>query len=95
MTILSFADTETEDLFYGRRVRGVGPAVAKQARLRLLALHGAPTLAVLASPGADLKQIKGRKPVWQMRVNRQYRLRFVVVRDPPLEVEEVWFGDPH
>ena len=56
--------------------------------------EGAATLAVLASPGADLKQIKGR-PMWQMRVNKQYRLRFVVVRDLPLEVEDVWFGDPH
>lgn len=95
MTILSFADEDTEDLFYGRRVKDVGPQIARQARLRLLALHGAPTLAVLASPGADLKQIKSRRPLWQMRVNRQYRLRFAVVRDPPLEVEDVWFGDPH
>ncbi len=95
MAILSFADDETEGLFYGRRVKSVGPQVAKQARLRLLALHGAPTLAVLASPGADLKQLKGAKAMWQMRVNLQYRLRFVVVRDPPLEVGDVWFGDPH
>lgn len=93
MAILTFADAQTEALFYGRRVRGVGPQIAQQARLRLLALHAAPTLAVLA--GADLKQIKGRRPVWQMRVNRQFRLRFIVVRDPPLEVEDVWFGDPH
>lgn len=93
--ILSFADDETEALFYGGRTRGVGAAAARQARLRLLALHAAPTLAALASPGADLKRIAGRKAVWQMRVNRQYRLRFVVVRDPPLEVEDVWFGDPH
>ena len=95
MAILGFADDETEDLFYGRRVKGVGPQIAKQARLRLLALHGAPTLAALASPGADLKQLKDAKPVWQMRVNQQYRLRFVVVRNPPLEVDDVWFGDPH
>ena len=95
MAILNFADDETEDLFYGRRVKGVGPHIAKQARLRLLALNGAPTLAALASPGADLKQLKGAKSMWQMRVNQQYRLRFVVVRDPPLDVGDVWFGDPH
>jgi plasmid maintenance system killer protein len=95
MAILSFADDATEDLFYGRRVKGVGPQIAHQARLRLLALHGAPTLAALASPGADLKRLKGAKSVWQMRVNQQYRLRFMVVRDPPLEVGDVWFGDPH
>ena len=57
MAMLNFADDETEDLFYGRRVKGVGPHIAKQARLRLLALHGAPTLSALASPGADLKQL--------------------------------------
>ncbi len=95
MAILSFADDETEDLFYGRRVKGVGAQIAKRARLRLAALHGAPTLSALASPGADLKQIKGEKALWQMRVNQQYRLRFVVVRDPPLDVADVWFGDPH
>lgn len=95
MTILSFADEETEDLFYGRRVKSVGAQVAKQARLRLLALNAAPTLGDLTSPGADLKQIKGKQATWQMRVNRQYRVRFVVVRDPPLEVDDVWFGDPH
>ncbi len=95
MTILSFADDQTEDLFYGRRVKSVGAQIAKQARLRLAALHGAPTLGALASPGADLKQIKGTKMLWQMRVNQQDRLRFVVVRDPPLGVADVWFGDPH
>ncbi|MBP6014855.1 MAG: type II toxin-antitoxin system RelE/ParE family toxin [Alphaproteobacteria bacterium] len=95
MAILSFADAETEDLFYGRRVRGVGTPIARQARLRMVALHGAPTLGALASPGADLKQLKGTKALWQMRVNQQYRLRFIVVRDPPLDVADVWFGDPH
>ena len=95
MPILNFANAETENLFYGRRVKSVGAQIAKQARFRMLVLHAAPTLAVLASPGADLKQIRGSKSVWQMRVNQQYRLRFGVVRDPPLEVEDVWFGDPH
>jgi plasmid maintenance system killer protein len=95
MTIRSFADDQTEDLFYGRRVKGVGAQIAKQARLRLAALHGAPTLGALASPGADLKQIKGARTSWQMRANQQYRLRFVLVRDPPLEVGDIWFGDPH
>lgn len=95
MAILSFADDETESLFYGRRAKGVGPQIARQARLRLAALHGAPTLSALASPGADLKKLKGAKALWQMRVNQQYRLRFVVVRDPSLDVADVWFGDPH
>lgn len=96
MPIASFADDDTARLFAGERVRGVGEAIARRARRRMQQLDAATKLSDLASPGADLKKLAGVKPqTWQIRVNDQYRLRFQVVRDAPLEVAEVWFGDPH
>ncbi len=94
--IASFAEQDTADIFAGQRVRGIAEAVAKRARRRLQQIDAATRLRDLAAPGADLKKLRGVKPeTWQVRVNDQYRVRFQIVRDNPLEVAEVWFGDPH
>jgi toxin HigB-1 len=94
--IASFADQDTADVFAGQRVRGVAEALAKRARRRLQQIDAATRLDDLACPGADLKKLKGVKPeTWQIRVGDQYRVRFQIVRHAPLEVAEVWFGDPH
>ena len=96
MPITSFADNDTASIFAGVRVRGVADDVAKRARRRMQQLDAATRLDDLASPGADLKKLAGTKPpTWQIRANDQYRVRFQIVRDAPLEVAEVWFGDPH
>ncbi|MGH6950138.1 MAG: type II toxin-antitoxin system RelE/ParE family toxin [Vitreimonas sp.] len=96
MPIVTFADDETARVFAGERVRGVADALAKRARRRMQQLDAATKLGDVASPGADLKKLAGGKPeTWQMRVNDQYRLRFKVIREAPLEIAEVWFGDPH
>jgi proteic killer suppression protein len=96
VAILSFADTETARLFAGDRVRGVSTEVARRARRRLQQLDAALKLDDLASPGADLKKLKGVTPeTWQIRVNDQFRIRFEIVRTTPLEITDVWFGDPH
>jgi toxin HigB-1 len=94
--IASFAEQDTADIFAGQRVRGIAEAVAKRARRRLQQIDAATQLGDLAAPGADLKKLQGVKPeTWQVRVNDQYRVRFQIVRHNPLEVAEVWFGDPH
>lgn len=96
MAIATFADADTARLFAGQRVRGIADALAKRARRRLQQIDAATRLDDLASPGADLKKLAGTKPpTWQIRVNDQYRVRFQIVRDAPLEVADVWFGDPH
>ena len=96
MPIVTFADNDTARIFAGQRVRGVAEAVAKRARRRLQQIDAATRLDDLASPGADLKKLAGVRPAtWQMRVNDQYRVRFQIVRETPLEVSLVWFGDPH
>jgi toxin HigB-1 len=94
--IATFADDDTARIFAGQRVRGVAESVAKRARRRMQQLDAATKLDDLASPGSDLKKLAGVKPeTWQIRVNDQYRLRFQIIRHTPLEVGEVWFGDPH
>jgi toxin HigB-1 len=94
--IASFADDDTARIFAGERVRGVAEHIAKRARRRIQQLDAATQLNDVASPGADLKKLAGVKPeTWQIRVNEQYRLRFQIVSHTPLEVTEVWFGDPH
>ncbi|MDX2275176.1 MAG: type II toxin-antitoxin system RelE/ParE family toxin [Hyphomonadaceae bacterium] len=94
--ITSFADDSTARLFAGDRVRGVANELAQRARRRLQQLDAALSLNDLAAPGADLKKLKGVTPeTWQIRVNDQFRVRFQIVRLTPLEVAEVWFGDPH
>jgi proteic killer suppression protein len=94
--IATFANEETAQIFAGERVRGVADDIAKRARRRMQQLDAATKLEDLASPGADLKKLAGIKPpTWQMRVNDQYRIRFQIVRQSPLEVGAVWFGDPH
>lgn len=95
MPIQSFADARTLAVFEGQRVKGVTAELAVRAQAKLDTLDQATRLLDLASPGADLKKLKGARGVWQMRVNRQYRIRFRVVEDEPLEVADVWFGDPH
>ncbi len=96
MPIASFADDDTARIFAGQRARGVAEAVAKRARRRMQQIEAAARLDDLRSPGADLKKLVGVKPeTWQIRVSDQYRVRFQIVRHAPLEVAEVWFGDPH
>lgn len=92
MPIISFADRTTLAIFEGRNVKGIGHQIAERAQVKLALLDGAVNRAELATPGADLK---GERHKWQMRVNNQYRIRFNIVRDEPLEVADVWFGDPH
>ena len=95
MAITSFADARTLALFEGERVKRVASDLGKRAQAKLDALDQATNLSELASPGADLKKLKGARNTWQMRVNRQFRIRFRVLTDEPLEVADVWFGDPH
>ena len=75
--IRSFRDKDTEALFDDRVVRRFA-AIERQARLKLLWLHAAPTLDTLRSPpGNRLEALKGkRKGQHSIRINDQWRVCF-------------------
>jgi proteic killer suppression protein len=76
--IRSFADKVTAALFLGQQVRRVAADVQRRARIKLLQLDAAPTLADLKVPPSNcLEALKGdRKGQWSIRVNDQWRLCF-------------------
>ena len=76
--IQSFASKETEELFHyqhSRRFR----AFERVALRKLLQLHAATELRVLASPpGNQLEALRGdRKGQHSIRINQQWRICFV------------------
>lgn len=76
--IQSFASAETEELFHyqhSRRFR----AFERVALRKLLQLHAATELRVLASPpGNQLEALRGdRKGQHSIRINQQWRICFV------------------
>jgi toxin HigB-1 len=76
--ILSFGSAETESLFrYHRSKRS--RSIERVALRKLLQLHAATELRILASPpGNQLEALKGdRKGQHSIRVNDQFRICFV------------------
>jgi proteic killer suppression protein len=87
MTILSFADTDTEALFRGERVRRFINIEAVAMR-KLAMLHRADTLGDLrVPPGNRLEALKGgMKGLHSIRVNDQFRVCFVWTANGPKDV---------
>ncbi len=81
MSIKSFADQTTEDVFYGRAskaARRLNEKIQKAARKRLDILAAAQdTRELSALPGNGFESLKHSKPgFYSMRINDQYRLIF-------------------
>ena len=76
--IESFACSETESIFRGRRSRKLPPAIQQAARRKLVYLNEANELDDLRSPpGNRLEALKGaRKGQFSIRVNQQWRICF-------------------
>jgi len=76
--IQSFGSKETEELFHYRRSRRFR-AIERVALRKLLQLHAATELYVLASPpGNQLEALRGdRKGQHSIRINAQWRICFV------------------
>lgn len=76
--IASFADTETERLYHGRRSRRLPPDVQQRALRKLVMLHAATSLRDLRSPpGNRLEALAGsRHGQHSIRVNDQFRICF-------------------
>jgi toxin HigB-1 len=75
--IKSFSSRETEALFNDRPVRGYR-SIERQARRKLLYLHGVRILRDLSTPpGNQLEALKGdRKGQYSIRINDQWRICF-------------------
>ena len=88
--IASFGCRETEKLFRDKASRRF-QAIERPARRRLLFLHAADSLAVLAAiPGNRLERLKGdRRGQFSLRVNAQWRLCFRWHNDAAYDVEIV------
>ena len=76
--IKSFADKETERLFWGRKSRAVPTQVRERALSKLLVLNAATDVEDLrVPPGNRLEKLRGdREGQWSIRVNQQYRVCF-------------------
>lgn len=76
--IESFADEETEKIFYGRVSRKLSPTIQRTVRRKLLYLADAVDLRDLRSPpGNRLEQLHGdRAGQYSIRINEQWRVRF-------------------
>ncbi|NOY27074.1 MAG: type II toxin-antitoxin system RelE/ParE family toxin [Oligoflexia bacterium] len=77
--IHSFRDSQTEDLFQGRRAKRLPPQIQRSARRKLLLLDAVVSLESLrVPPGNRLEALKGnRKGQHSIRLNNQWRICFV------------------
>lgn len=89
MTIKSFSDADTEELFLTGKCKRFA-AIAKVATRKLSQLDAALTNDDMGSPpGNDLKFYDD---MWHIRINDQWRLAWKWVSDGP---EDVKIYDPH
>ena len=86
--ILSFADTDTQELWLSERSKRYGN-ISRVALRKLLQLHAAEKLADLAvPPGNRLEALSGnRKGQHSIRINDQWRICFAWSDNGPQHVE--------
>jgi len=89
--ILGFRDRETESIWRGELSRKLPREIQQVARRKLRMLNNAKILQDLRVPPANrLEALKGeRKGQWSIRVNDQWRIRFVRNDGNASEVEIV------
>lgn len=87
--ILSFKTKETEQVFEGRRVKGLPPEILKRAKIKLLLIHTAESLEDLkVPPGNRLEKLSGdREGQHSIRINIQWRICFRWIDQNALDVE--------
>jgi proteic killer suppression protein len=87
--IKSFADKETERLFWGRRSKAVPEQARERALSKLLVLNAATDVEDLRiPPGNRLEKLRGdREGQWSIRINQQYRVCFSFEGSDAYDVE--------
>jgi proteic killer suppression protein len=93
--IQSFANSETESIWSGRRSRKLPPDIQNAALRKLRLLNQARVLADLrVPPGNRLEALKaGRLGEHSIRINDQWRICFVWDDGGPRDVEIVDYHD--
>jgi proteic killer suppression protein len=88
--ILSFADTDTEKLFYTEKSRRFN-AISRVALRKLIQMNRARVLQDLAiPPGNRLEALKGNLASYHsIRINQQWRITFIWTPQGPTEVSIV------
>jgi proteic killer suppression protein len=76
--IESFADSATESIYRGLRVRGFPRDIQERARRKLRMINQARIVEDLqVPPGNRLEQLKGNlNGFWSIRINQQWRVIF-------------------
>ena len=89
--IKSFADKDTERLFWGRKSKAVPPQLRERAEAKLRVLDAATNIEDLrVPPGNHLEKLRGyREGQWSIRINQQYRLCFFYEGGDAHDVEVV------
>jgi proteic killer suppression protein len=89
--IHSFADLNTERVWYRQHVRRFGPDLQRMANRKLLILDAAENVNELrVPPGNHLEQLTGdREGQYSIRINDQWRICFVWTPTGPVDVEIV------
>ena len=89
--IHSFANLNTERVWYRQHVSRFGPDLQRMANRKLLILDAAENLADLrVPPGNRLEQLTGdREGQHSIRINDQWRICFVWTPTGPVDVEIV------
>ena len=88
--IQSFADADTESVFYRGRSRRLPPDLQRATLRKLRVLSRAKELRDLASPGNRLEKLRGdRERQFSVRINQQWRICFVWRDGDAFEVEIV------
>ena len=94
--IRSFADKETEKIFYQQFSRKLPQAIQKAALKKLMMINAAKSLFDLKSPPANhLEMLSGgRGGQWSIRINDQWRIVFIP-SDDGKDYSEVAIVDYH
>ena len=87
--IKTFADSDTERLFFGQRPRRLPNSIWRGATRKLLILDGAESLQDLrVPPGNHLEKLRGvRADQYSIRINDQWRICFKWLDGHAYEVE--------
>jgi proteic killer suppression protein len=85
--ILSFSDTDTEELFRTEKNKRFSQ-ISRVAARKLTTLHAAEDLAdLLVPPGNRLEALKGKRDGWHaIRINDQWRIIFRWTEKGPSDV---------
>jgi len=87
--IKSYADSQTEDLFNGKKVKVFPPSILRRAVSKLTQINIATKLSDLRIPPSNrLEKLSGdRAGQWSIRVNDQWRICFEWRNDDAYGVE--------